>query len=139
MIFDIRSENRFLALFHFSLFAMSNRSAKAGSRGQKDSGGSKDRSRSRSPVRTNNEVETVSMADFQKMMVDTMKAQMPSMIIEASKVARASISADQDESKRAMAAEMKKLKQSHADLALMSKVSNLKSDGKSYIYLRSLS
>ena len=79
------------------------------------------------------------MADFQKMMVDTMKAQMPSMIIEASKVARASISADQDESKRAMAAEMKKLKQSHADLALMSKVSNLKSDGKSYIYLRSLS
>ena len=90
--------------------------------------GSEDRSRSRSPIRDQEE-ETISVTDFQRMMVETMKAQMPTMIIEASKVARASLTADRDESNRAMAAEIKSLKQSHADLALMSKANSLKSDG----------
>ena len=112
---------------------MANRNAKSKS-GKPDDPPA--RSRSRSPIRTE-EKETISVSDFQRMMVETMRAQMPTMIIEASKVARASLTADRDESNRAMAAEIKSLKQSHADLALMSKANGLKSDG-TVLYISTL-
>ena len=106
---------------------MATRNAKKS--GKPDGTTARSRSRSRSPIRMEGEEESISVSDFQRMMVETMRAQMPTMIIEASKVARASLTADRDESNRAMAAEIKSLKQSHADLALLSKANSLKSDG----------
>ena len=106
---------------------MATRNAKKS--GKPDDTPARSRSRSRSPIQMEGEEESISVSDFQRMMVETMRAQMPTMIIEASKVARASLTADRDESNRAMAAEIKSLKQSHADLALMSKSNSLKSDG----------
>ena len=108
---------------------MSKKIAKPGKDGEAITAGTS-RDRSRSPLRDGEgEVETISVADFRTMMLETMKSQMPTMIIEASKVARASLAADRDESNRAMAAEMKKMKADQADLALMTKASALKSEG----------
>ena len=104
---------------------MSKASDKKGSR----AGHSKDRDRSRSPIRGENSGELMSIDDLKKVVADAIAAQLPTVIIEASKVARAALTVDREENAREMAAELRKLKQDHEDLALTSKASILKSEG----------
>ena len=123
------SDFSFCQFRRFSSITMSKKGKSAAKDGE---GSSEIRDRSRSPLRRgqdNEEMEALTVTDFQRMMVETMRAQMPTMIIEASKVARASLAADRDDTNRVMAAEMKKMKLSQTDLALATKASVLKSDG----------
>ena len=94
--------------------------------------GDKNRDRSRSPTRAHDhsdQNEGISIEDLRKVVADAVAAQLPTVIIEASKVAKETLSNDRDETHREMAAQIKKLKQEQEDLALISKASGLKSEG----------
>ena len=101
---------------------MSTRNRKQG----EHSGG---RSRSRSPHRAEPPQSTLSIDELKRIVADTITAQLPTVIIEASKVAREGLAMDKDESSKALTAEVKKLKQSHENLTLVSEAAALKSEG----------
>ena len=106
---------------------------------------SRNRNRSRSPLNKENErneragptdrteaaqsSEFISVDDLKKLVSDSITSQLPTIIVEASKVARAGLSVDKEDSAKQMAKEMKQLKQSHEDLATVSKAASLKSEG----------
>ncbi len=87
------------------------------------------RSRSRSPLREEPTERVMTVDDLKRIVAESIAQQMPSIVIEASKVAKETFASDRDESGKAMAAEMKKLKQSHQSLELVSKAASLKSEG----------
>ena len=87
------------------------------------------REKSRSPHRANSSEGSLSIDDLKKIVADSITAQMPKVIIEASKVARENLTLDKDESAKALTAEVKKLKQSHENLTLVSEAATLKNDG----------
>ena len=92
----------------------------------------KRKDRSRSPHgrgETQNENEGFTIDDLRKVVADAVAAQLPTVIIEASKVAKETLNNDRDETHREMSAQIKKLKQQQEDLALVSKASGLKSEG----------
>ena len=115
----------------------SSRSSRKKDGKDKEKEGSRHRSRSRSPVRQEEPAaeRVMTVDDLKQIVAETIAQQMPSMIIEASKVAKETISSDRDESGKAMAAEMKKLKQSHQSLELVSKAASLKSEGIYYLII----
>ena len=71
----------------------------------------------------------IGLDDLKKIVADSITAQLPTVIIEASKVARENLTLDKDELAKALTAEVKKLKQSHKNLTLVSEAATLKSDG----------
>ena len=71
----------------------------------------------------------ISVEEMQKLISDSITKAMPTVIIEASKVARAGIQADQESSKE-ITKQMKQLQQSQENLATVSKAASLKSDGR---------
>ena len=98
---------------------------------------SKNRNRSRSPLNKDSDrteapksADYLSVEDLKKLVSDSITSQLPTIIVEASKVARAGLSVDREDSAKQMAKEMKQLKQSHEDLATVSKAAALKSEGK---------
>ena len=101
--------------------------------------GPKGRTRSRSPLnRTSGQGERtdaasgadfLSVTDLKKLVTDSIASQIPTIIVEASKVARAGLTVDKEDSAKQMAKEMKQLKQSHEDLTTVSKAASLKSEG----------
>ena len=90
------------------------------------------RDRSRSPLRGEGDQEatTFSAQDLGNMLNNAIQAQMPRMIIEASKVAREQLESERDDTQKSFAAKFRKLEQSQAELTLNQKASNLKTDGK---------
>ena len=112
----------------------------------KDRSRSKTKSRSRSPVRTENSSsssssssaaqETMSAADLKQMMRDALKEQIPSLILETSKVVTAQMTADRVEAEKSFTSfsqEMKLLKQKQEEIAYQSKAASLNSEGKTEI------
>ena len=71
----------------------------------------------------------MSAEDLTKVINAAIQNQMPKLIIEASKVARESILAEREDSTKEMAAEIKRMKLSHAELETSSKAAVLKSEG----------
>ena len=62
-------------------------------------------------------------------MNSAMQAQMPKMIIEASKVAREQLAQERDDSASALKATIKKLEQSQAEMSLKTDANSLKTEG----------
>ena len=87
------------------------------------------RSRSRSPVHQEQRGGELSVEDLQRLVTDSITAQMPRMIVETSKVVRESILSDREDSSKLMSQEMKLLKQRQEDLSVLSKAASLKSEG----------
>ena len=92
-------------------------------------------SRDRSPLRNGNESTsaTFTAQDLGIMLNSAIQAQMPRMIIEASKVAREELASERDDTQRSFTAKFKKLEQSQAELTIQQKASSLKTDGKRII------
>ena len=106
--------------------------------GDKKGGGKSDedrrsRSRSRSPLRIENSgASMMTVEEMKAMMGDVLKASMPTIIIEASKVAREGLVME-NETTRQMAKDMRLLKQSQEEIAQVSKAALLKSEGLSFL------
>ena len=101
--------------------------------GDKKGGGGdeneRSRSQSRSPLRPENSGSSfLSVEEMKSMMGDVLKASLPKIIIEASKVAREGLVAD-NETTRKMAKDMRLLKQNQEEIAQVSKAALLKSEG----------
>ena len=106
------------------------------------------RNRSRSPLHKDAErgersdrtdappsADFLSVTDLKKFVTESIASQLPTIIVEASKVARAGLMVDKEDSAKQMAKEMKQLKQSHEDLATVSKAASLKSEGTRVFFL----
>ena len=105
------------------------RNGRRGEENERRGDGNGSREKSRSPHRTNSPESSLSIDDLKKIVADSITAQLPTVIIEASKVARENLTLDKDESAKALTAEVKKLKQSHKNLTLVSEAATLKNDG----------
>ena len=94
--------------------------------------GKEARDRSRSPVDGGRDANaaTFSAQELGDMLNSAIQAQMPRMIIEASKVAREQLESDRDDAQKSFAAKFRRLEQSQAELTLNQKASSLKTDGK---------
>lgn len=78
--------------------------------------------------------EVMTAEDLSKIVNNAIQSQMPRMIIEASKVARENLAQERDVAQISLKAEVKRLKQSHAELELSSKANALKTDGNKSQY-----
>ena len=90
------------------------------------------RTRSRSPLDKSKDADAVAFTaqDLGDMLNSAIQAQMPRMIIEASKVAREQLQSERDDTQKSFAAKFKRLEQSQVELTLNQKAGNLKTDGK---------
>ena len=110
--------------------------------GDKKGGGGdeneRSRSRSRSPLRPENSGSSfLSVEEMKSMMGDVLKASLPKIIIEASKVAREGLVAD-NETTRKMAKDMRLLKQNQEEIAQVSKAALLKSEGLFFLMIQQI-
>ena len=110
--------------------------------GDKKGGGNdadgRSRSRSRSPLRPENSGSGfLSVEEMKEMMGDVLKASLPKIIIEASKVAREGLVAD-NETTRKMAKDMRLLKQNQEEIAQVSKAALLKSEGLFFLMIQQI-
>ena len=110
--------------------------------GDKKGGGNDEneqsRSRSRSPLRPENSgAGFLSVEEMKSMMGDVLKASLPKIIIEASKVAREGLVAD-NETTRKMAKDMRLLKQNQEEIAQVSKAALLKSEGSLLLIIQQI-
>ena len=80
------------------------------------------------------EEEVMTADELSRIINSAIQNQMPRLIIEASKVARENLAQERDEAQNALKAEVKKLKQSHAELELSSKANALKTEGNKSQY-----
>ena len=96
------------------------------------------RSRSRSPLRREDTGSGfLSVEEMKSMMGDVLKASLPKIIIEASKVAREGLVAD-NETTRKMAKDMRLLKQNQEEIAQVSKAALLKSEGSFFLIIQQI-
>ena len=110
--------------------------------GDKKGGGGdeneRSRSRSRSPLRPENSgLSFLSVEEMKSMLGDVLKASLPKIIIEASKVAREGLVAD-NETTRKMAKDMRLLKQNQEEIAQVSKAALLKSEGLFFLMIQQI-
>ena len=103
---------------------MSGRDKNKRATGDKDGG----RSRSRSPRESE---KSLTEDDLRRIVTESMKQQIPSLIVETSKVVSAQLSEGQETAKSftTFSQEMKLLKQRQEEVAYLSKAASLKSDG----------
>ena len=95
------------------------------------------RDRSRSPVETSSEMLTE--ADLRRIVLESMKSQIPSLIMEASKVVTEQLAAENQETQSksfsSFTQEMKQLKARQEEVAYEAKAAALKSEGIIFVLL----
>ena len=105
-------------------------------RNKGDKGDSTSRERSRSPVDRSDQMLTE--ADLRRIVSESMKQQIPSLIVETSKVVAEQLSADtqeaQTKSLSSFSQEMKLLKARQEEVAYQSKAAALKGEGIIFRY-----
>ena len=96
------------------------------------------RARSRSPVERSSSNQTLSEDDLRRIVSETMKSQIPSLIVETSKMVSEQLSADtqeaQSKSFSSFSQEMKLLKARQEEVAYQSKAAGLKGEGIIFRY-----
>ena len=95
-----------------------------------------DPNRDRSP-RGENQDGTIGEDDLKRIMAETMAAQLPRLIMEASKVVTEQLGAERSDAARSFTTfshEMKQLKLKQEEIAIQTKANGLKADGSDTIY-----
>lgn len=111
--------------------------ASRSSRNRDSGGSSKDKEKNKSRSRSPHE-RPLSEDDLKRIVSETLRQQIPSLILETSKVVTEQITSDAQDSTKSFtsfSSEMKQLKQRQEEVANLSKAAALKSDGKT-LWLR---
>ena len=106
--------------------------ASRSSRNRDSGGSSKDKDKNKSRSRSPHE-RPLSEDDLKRIVSETLRQQIPSLILETSKVVTEQITSDAQDSTKSFtsfSSEMKQLKQRQEEVANLSKAAALKSDGK---------